>query len=208
MAEVSFVLKLLRRAKVCQRGQKWLTRRNKTPTASWNDVLRYFTCCSLLEPFCFCFRRPSYCFRPSRYSATASLDGFFSRGESLYVIQVCESGQDGWRWEGIEVMKLLCVTCRHEERGEQIAFNLLLTFCKLFREFWFSPSLVRKLKKPDLTLKLIADRQEKASPIGNREHISSENTLIYSWNTYIAQLYCIIFWFTTFPNYKFNNKRN
>lgn len=54
-------------------------------------MCRYFTCCSLFDPFCFCFRRPSYCFRPSRYSATASLDGFFSRRKSL-----CYSGP--WKW--------------------------------------------------------------------------------------------------------------
>lgn len=84
MAEDSFVLKLLRISRVCRRGQRWLTQSDQKCTASCHQVCRvlpYVTCCSLLEPFCFCFRRPSYCFRPSRYSATASLDGFFSRGE-------------------------------------------------------------------------------------------------------------------------------
>lgn len=38
---------------------------------------RVLTCSSLLEPFfSFCFLRSSYFFRPSRYSATASLVGF------------------------------------------------------------------------------------------------------------------------------------
>lgn len=48
-------------------------------------ILIYFTCSSLLDPFfCFCFRSSSYFFRPSRYSATASLDGFFSTGETSH----------------------------------------------------------------------------------------------------------------------------
>lgn len=104
MAEVSFVLKLLRRARVCRGGQRWLTWRNKTPTS----LLKWrVTCCSLLDPFCFCFRRPSYCFRPSRYSTTASLDGCFSGGESLYVIHVNEGGKDVWGWGEIGVLKRL-----------------------------------------------------------------------------------------------------
>lgn len=84
MAVDSFVLKLLRIARVCRRGQRWLPQREESRTASRHQAfcaLPYFTCCSLFDPFCFRFRRPSYGFRPSRYSATASLDGFFSRGE-------------------------------------------------------------------------------------------------------------------------------
>lgn len=74
----------------------------KTPTS----LLKWrVTCCSLLDPFCFRFRRPSYCFRPSRYSATASLDGCFSGGESLYVIHVNEGGKDVWGWGEIGVLK-------------------------------------------------------------------------------------------------------
>lgn len=81
MAEDSFVLKLLRISRVCRGGQRGLTQPDQNRTAFCHQMCRAFTCCSLFDPFCFCFRRPSYGFRPSRYSATASLDGFFSKGE-------------------------------------------------------------------------------------------------------------------------------
>lgn len=45
--------------------------------------LSFSTCCSRVEPFFnFCFLRSSYFFRPSRYSATASLEGFLSPGRT------------------------------------------------------------------------------------------------------------------------------
>ena len=44
-----------------------------------NHTCSCFTWASLVEPFfSFCFLSSSYFFRPSRYSATASLDGFLS----------------------------------------------------------------------------------------------------------------------------------
>lgn len=110
---------------------------NEKRTASCHQVgrvLPYFTCCSLLDPFCFCFRRPSYCFRPSRYSATASLDGFFSRGEkALRYSSPCISNN-------FHLYKMSW-TVLYAIWGEQMTSVLLLTVREMFREFWLSPSL-------------------------------------------------------------------
>lgn len=88
MAEDNLDLNLLRRARVYQENRHSLNsiQYKLSPVGlliDLNHTCSCFTWASLVLPFfSSCFLSSSYFFRPSRYSATASLDGFFSSAET------------------------------------------------------------------------------------------------------------------------------